>query len=430
MSAAGLRASLAPRASAASGGRAGDGRARRAAKARPAPRRRDRSPIHDADAATRTTAPAVSADAVQPVVAPTTLEARSSDPAIGDASAPARPPVETCQHVHLGSASSVAEALARVRAGLRGLTQDASGQSRGSVPPFASGVVRLTVAVPRTVDALEWLRSLPEHDDLDDDDQFGDDAAGVKAALLPRYYLSPRTPPPAIRSGEGDDGGDEHRHNRGTRDRGKGPGPTNDDGGADGGADGAGKVGRREEHVRGRRLHRQPRIVRRLRRGGAPAKESLRGGDVIRARPRPFELPPLGSRHSRGHGRRDGAEAEHREDAVLQPPRGAPTETRGRVPRARRANRRPKVSRVDSIPDAEPAKRLRGFAKRGEVVRRGFLDTFWMLLLSLLRRAVRSRVCSRPPRLLLHLLASPGEARLQTPVRENRRRGYDVVVDV
>ena len=238
MSAAGLRASLAPRASAASGGRAGDGRARRAAKARPAPRRRDRSPIHDADAATRTTAPAVSADAVQQVVAPTTLEARSSDPAIGDASAPARPPVETCQHVHLGSASSVAEALARVRAGLRGLTQDASGQSRGSVPPFASGVVRLTVAVPRTVDALEWLRSLPEHDDLDDDDQFGDDAAGVKAALLPRYYLSPRTPPPAIRSGEGDDGGDEHRHNRGTRDRGKGPGPTNDDGGADGGADG------------------------------------------------------------------------------------------------------------------------------------------------------------------------------------------------
>ena len=234
MSAAGLRASLAPRASAASGGRAGDGRARRAAKARPAPRRRDRSPIHDADAATRTTAPAVSADAVQQVVAPTTLEARSSDPAIGDASAPARPPVETCQHVHLGSASSVAEALARVRAGLRGLTQDASGQSRGSVPPFASGVVRLTVAVPRTVDALEWLRSLPEHDDLDDDDQFGDDAAGVKAALLPRYYLSPRTPPPAIRSGEGDDGGDEHRHNRGTRDRGKGPGPTNDDGGADG----------------------------------------------------------------------------------------------------------------------------------------------------------------------------------------------------
>ena len=230
-----LRASLAPRASAASGGRAGDGRARRAAKARPAPRRRDRSPIHDADAATRTTAPAVSADAVQQVVAPTTPEARSSDPAIGDASAPARPPVETCQHVHLGSASSVAEALARVRASLRSLTQDAS---RGSMPPFASGVFRLTVAVPRTVDALEWLRSLPEHDDLDDDDS-GDDAGGDDP-LLPRYYLSPRTPPPAIRSGEGDDGGDEHReYNRGTRDRGKGPGPTNDDGGADGGADGS-----------------------------------------------------------------------------------------------------------------------------------------------------------------------------------------------
>ena len=237
MSAAGLRASLAPRASAASGGRAGDGRARRAAKARPAPRRRDRSPIRDADAATRTTAPAVSADAVQ-VVAPTTLEARSSDPAIGDASAPARPPVETCQHVHLGSASSIAEALARVRAGLRGLTQDASGHDGasggGSMPPFASGVVRLTVAVPRTVDALEWLRSLPDDDDLNDDGEGGDDAG---KALLPRYYLSPRTPPPAIRSGEGDDGGDENRHRQGVHDRGKGPGPMND-GGADGGADG------------------------------------------------------------------------------------------------------------------------------------------------------------------------------------------------
>mgnify|MGYP001968777946 CR=1 FL=1 len=246
MSAAGLRASLAPRASAASGGRAGDGRARRAAKARPAPRRRDRSPIRDADAATRTTAPAVSADAVQ-VVAPTTLEA-PSDPAIGDASSPARPPVETCQHVHLGSASSVAEALARVRAGLRGLTQDASGHDGasggGSMPPFASGVVRLTVAVPRTVDALEWLRSLPDDDDFDDFKDSGDDTAGeaAAAALLPRYYLSPRTPPPAIRSGEGDDGGDEYRH-RGVHGRGKGPGPMNDDdlddGGADGGADGS-----------------------------------------------------------------------------------------------------------------------------------------------------------------------------------------------
>ena len=199
MSATGMRAAFTPRASAASGGRAGDGRRARgrAAKARPAPRRQpDRSPTRKADA------PAVSTDAVSLVDTERerTLATSSADPAMASTTTAPRPPVETCQHVHLGAASSVAEALTSIRDGLRGLTEDASagwGESTGvgssstrSMPPFASGVVRLTVAVPRTVDALDWLRALPNDD----------------AALSPRYYLSPRTPPPAIRSGEGDDG--------------------------------------------------------------------------------------------------------------------------------------------------------------------------------------------------------------------------------
>ena len=199
MSATGMRAAFTPRASAASGGRSGDGRRARgrAAKARPAPRRQpDRSPTRKADA------PAVSADAVSLVDTERerTLATSSADPAMASTTTAPRPPVETCQHVHLGAASSVAEALTSIRDGLRGLTEDASagwGESTGvgssstrSMPPFASGVVRLTVAVPRTVDALDWLRALPNDD----------------ASLSPRYYLSPRTPPPAIRSGEGDDG--------------------------------------------------------------------------------------------------------------------------------------------------------------------------------------------------------------------------------
>lgn len=194
-----MRAAFTPRASAASGGSAGDGRRARgrAAKARPAPRRQpDRSPTRKADA------PAVSTDAVSLVDTERerTLATSSADPAMASTTTAPRPPVETCQHVHLGAASSVAEALTSIRDGLRGLTEDASagwGESTGvgssstrSMPPFASGVVRLTVAVPRTVDALDWLRALPNDD----------------AALSPRYYLSPRTPPPAIRSGEGDDG--------------------------------------------------------------------------------------------------------------------------------------------------------------------------------------------------------------------------------
>ena len=98
-------------------------------------------------------------------------------------------PVDTCQHVHLGSGGGGPDALRRLRRGLRDLVRDAAD---GSLPPFRSGVVRLTVAVPRTVDALEWLAELPADD-----------------ALLPSYYVSPRSPPPAVRSGDGDDGGDD-----------------------------------------------------------------------------------------------------------------------------------------------------------------------------------------------------------------------------
>ena len=71
---------------------------------------------------------------------------------------PPQLPVETCQHVHLGSAAGVPDALRRIRGGLRGLVHDVSS---GAMPPFRSGVIRLTAAVPRTVDSLEWLSDLP-----------------------------------------------------------------------------------------------------------------------------------------------------------------------------------------------------------------------------------------------------------------------------
>jgi hypothetical protein len=45
-------------------------------------------------------------------------------------------PVETCQHVHLGSAAGVPDALRRIRGGLRGLVHDVSS---GAMPPFRSG---------------------------------------------------------------------------------------------------------------------------------------------------------------------------------------------------------------------------------------------------------------------------------------------------
>ena len=127
----------------------------------------------------------------------------------------------------------------------------------------------------------------------------------------------------------------------------------------------------------------------------------------------------------------------------------SPRRRRGRAPRRRSAPASPRrANPARSVPPCTPRKpptesfprrfdsrrRAREAPPRLRKTRRGrptrvsgyFLDAASFLL----RRAVRSRVCSRPPRLLLHLLAPPGEARSQTPVREDRRRGYDVVVDV
>lgn len=105
--------------------------------------------------------------------------------------------VETSQRVHCGSAASVPDALRRLRSKLRDLTLDASD---GVLPPFTSGVVRLTVFTPRHVDALEWLRGA--HANARSRVSSNANAADP---LLPAYYLSPRTPPPAVRSGDGDD---------------------------------------------------------------------------------------------------------------------------------------------------------------------------------------------------------------------------------
>jgi hypothetical protein len=109
--------------------------------------------------------------------------------------------VETSQRVHCGSAASVPDALRRLRSKLRDLTLDASD---GVLPPFTSGVVRLTVFTPRHVDALEWLRGAHAN-------ARSRVSANANAAdpLLPAYYLSPRTPPPAVRSGDGDDAVDD-----------------------------------------------------------------------------------------------------------------------------------------------------------------------------------------------------------------------------
>ena len=103
--------------------------------------------------------------------------------------------VETSQHKHLGAAASVPDALRKLRAGLRDLARDAAD---GSLPPFSSGLVRLVASAPRHVDALEWLRGARANGDV-----------VSRSPLLPAYYLSPRTPPPAVRSGDGDDGPDE-----------------------------------------------------------------------------------------------------------------------------------------------------------------------------------------------------------------------------
>ena len=105
--------------------------------------------------------------------------------------APSSLPVETNRTVHLGATATAPEALRKIRLGLRDLVRD---YSLGTVPPFTSGVVRFTVAVPRHIDALNWLRSV-------------DTSSNV--SLLPAYYLSPRTPPPAVRSGDGDNSEDD-----------------------------------------------------------------------------------------------------------------------------------------------------------------------------------------------------------------------------
>ena len=110
--------------------------------------------------------------------------------------------VETSQRVHCGSAASVPDALRRLRSKLRDLTLDASD---GVLPPFTSGVVRLTVFTPRHVDALEWLRGAHANARS----RVSANANAPRDPLLPAYYLSPRTPPPAVRSGDGDDAVDD-----------------------------------------------------------------------------------------------------------------------------------------------------------------------------------------------------------------------------
>ena len=119
--------------------------------------------------------------------------------------------VETSQRVHLGSAATVPDALRRLRIKLIDVTRDAAD---GTLPPFTSGVVRLTVSAPRHVDALEWLRGA--HSNARSRSTKDDDP------LLPAYYLSPRTPPPAVRSGDGDDAADDETNgyaHRGGRER-------------------------------------------------------------------------------------------------------------------------------------------------------------------------------------------------------------------
>ena len=123
--------------------------------------------------------------------------------------------METSQHRHLGTAASVPDALRKLRLGLRDLARDAAD---GSLPPFSSGLVRLVASAPRHVDALEWLRAVRACDDaivtVDDDDAV---TSRRQSSLLPAYYLSPRTPPPAVRSGDGDDGSDETESPRSSR---------------------------------------------------------------------------------------------------------------------------------------------------------------------------------------------------------------------
>jgi hypothetical protein len=128
----------------------------------------------------------------------TAKDAQSDEPAKGEQPSSSsanthhhqsRLPVQRNSHVHLGASASVPDALRKIRHGLRELVRDAVS---GADTKFHSGVVRFTVAAPRNVDALEWLTNIHAN-------------SSNRKALLPAYYLSPRTPPPAVRSGDGDD---------------------------------------------------------------------------------------------------------------------------------------------------------------------------------------------------------------------------------
>ena len=115
--------------------------------------------------------------------------------------------VETFRQTHLGAAASVPEALRVLRAAVVALANDTD--TDGSPSMFSSGLVRFTASVPRHVDALEWLRGAHSNANLQID---------ARSRLLPAYYLSPRTPPPAVRSGDGDDAagdGDDVTYGRG-----------------------------------------------------------------------------------------------------------------------------------------------------------------------------------------------------------------------
>ena len=198
----GLRASLAPRASAHPAvGRAMDERdapprlwpprRRDRSSATPTPRRDDRPGRLRRRGASRR-----ADDARGP----------PPDPALGDASAPARPPVETCQHVHLGSASSVAEALrASARASgvsrrmRRATTASGGGSCRRS--PAASSA---SLSPCRARGCLSGSDPYPTTTILTTTAKEATTPAKIAAQVPPALGRRPGDP-----IGEGDDGGDE-----------------------------------------------------------------------------------------------------------------------------------------------------------------------------------------------------------------------------
>ena len=70
----------------------------------------------------------------------------------------------------VGCSASISQALASLRAELEALP----------INSFPSGVLRLEVVLPRGLDSLAWLRTLP----------------GGSSPLLPQAFFAPRTPPP------------------------------------------------------------------------------------------------------------------------------------------------------------------------------------------------------------------------------------------